>query len=609
MSGLMSRPILTVGFVHHNFQAAPIQIMPPRAMLVRVLLLCLLPGAGGGAVAVAQNPPAGNASPTPQLPARATVRGVVTKDPSGEPVKKVLIELIAENPVEGGNYTAMTGVDGVFHIEGILPGRYRMFPERTGYLEVDKHRPRAEGRVLTLTAGQELNDVLIRIQATAVVEGRVTDEDGDPLPNANVVVLRQTFAAGRNRWEQVGGGPTNDLGEYRVANLPAGNYHISVTPPPDFKNLIEAANTAPSADKNADGPEKRIATSYMTTYYPGTRDRSQASLAQLHAGDDFPANFSLTPSPSLTIRGSIVNLPAGASAVVMVRSRESDVMLTGGDMHKDGSFEIRGVPPGAYMLMAVASVGDVSMMARQPLQVISENVDGLRLAPQAGAWLHGRLRLEGNANLGRLDLEHVYLSLSSRDGDDDMLGGGPFGGFAGQVHVNNDGSFEWKGVSPGHYYVQLAGGPGGSMDWFLKSVAVGSRDVTDAGFSVSGGAAVLDVVASANGPVVDGVVGNAKSQPMANAVVVAVPEPRLRSRTDRYYKTTTDQTGRFTLHGVTPGAYTLIAWESMDGDAYYDPEFLRNYEGQGKALQAGEGEHKSLQLTAIPAPEEEAPGN
>ena len=156
--------------------------------------------------------------------------------------------------------------------------------------------------------------------------------------------------------------------------------------------------------------------------------------------------------------------------------------------------------------------------------------------------------------------------------------------------------------------MELAAGPG-STDWFLKSVAVGNRDVTDAGFSVSGGAAVLDVVASANGPAVDGVVGNAKSQPMANAVVVAVPEPRLRSRTDRYYKTTTDQTGRFTLHGVTPGAYTLIAWESMDGDAYYDPEFLRNYEGQGKALQAGEGEHKSLQLTAIPAPEEEAPSN
>jgi protocatechuate 3,4-dioxygenase beta subunit len=609
----MSRPILTVGFVHHNFQPPTIRLMPPRAILVRAFLLCLLLGAVAGTGVVAQNPATENASasPTTQLPARATVRGAVTKDPGGEPVKKVLIELIAESQGEGGNYTAMTGVDGVFHIEGILPGRYRLFPERTGYLEVDKHRSRAEGRVLTLAAAQELKDLLIRLQATTVVEGRVTDEDGDPLPNANVVVQRQTFAAGRNRWEQAGGGPTNDLGEYRIANLPAGSYYVSVTPPPDFKNMIEAGNSTPSADKNADGPEKQTATSYMTTYYPGTRERSQASLIQLHAGDDFPANFSLTPSPSLTIRGSIVNLPAGASAVVMVRSKESDLTLTGGEMHKTGSFEIRGVPPGAYTLMAVASVGDVSMMARQPLQVISENVDGLRLAPQAGAWLRGRLRLEGKSNLGRLDAGQIFLSLSSRDPDDDMLGGVPFAeGFGSQAHVNPDGSFEWKGVPPGHYYVQLAGSPGGgSPDWFLKAVAVGNRDVTDAGFTVNGGAAVLDVVASANGAVVDGVVANAKSEPVANAVVVAVPEARLRSRTDRYHKTTTDQSGRFTLHGVPPGAYTLIAWESMDGDAYFNPEFLRNYEGQGRALQVSEGDQKSQQLTAIPAPDEEAPGN
>ena len=38
----------------------------------------------------------------------------------------------------------------------------------------------ADGRVLTLAAGQELKDLRIRLQAAAVVRGRVTDEDGDP---------------------------------------------------------------------------------------------------------------------------------------------------------------------------------------------------------------------------------------------------------------------------------------------------------------------------------------------------------------------------------------------------------------------------------------------
>src|SRR5207248_3662068 len=80
---------------------------------------------------------------------RTAIQGIVTKDPSGEPVKKVLVELIAENQKEGGDYTASTGADGEFRIENILPGRYRLFAERTGLLDVDKHHG----------AGQEVKDL------------------------------------------------------------------------------------------------------------------------------------------------------------------------------------------------------------------------------------------------------------------------------------------------------------------------------------------------------------------------------------------------------------------------------------------------------------------
>jgi hypothetical protein len=536
-------------------------------------------------------------------PARAILQGIVTKDPGGEPVKKAVIELIAESQSDGGNYTAISAVDGTFHIDGVAPGRYRLFVERTGYLEVDKQRPRAEGRVLTLSAGQELKDIAIRLQAAAVLTGRVTDEDGEPLPSAQVTVLRQTYLSGRSRWEPVGGERTNDLGEYRIAGLAAGTYYVSVSPPPDFKSLIESANTTPAPESRT-GNEASAVTSYMTTYYPGTKDRSQAEPIQLHAGDEFPLNFSLTPTPSLVIHGSVTNLPAGSSAAVMLQSRDFSLVSNGAQIRKDGSFEIRDVSPGNYTVVATVSDTKVPMTARQSIQVLSDNVDGLRLAPQVGAWVHGRVRLEGKSTAATLDPGQLYLSLRSTD-ENDVAGEVVTDGFPTTVaHVSSEGSFEWKDVPPGSYYLHLSSDAGPNADWFLKSALSAGRDTMNSGLGVDGGAALLELVVSANGARVDGVITDHKGEPVANAVVVAVPAMHFRKQLDRFGKAVSDQRGHFTVHGLPPGEYTLLSWDSVDGEAYYNSDFLKAYEGQGKALRLSEGERATVQLQVIAASQE-----
>ena len=105
----------------------------------------------------------------------------------------------------------------------------------------------------------------------------------------------------------------------------------------------------------------------------------------------------------------------------------------------------------------------------------------------------------------------------------------------------------------GNYYVQFATESDATADWFVKSMLVGGREAGEAGINVNGGVVDMEMVASASGAVVDGVVADQKGEPAANAVVVAVPEARLRGRLDRYRKTVSDQSGRFTLHGIPPG--------------------------------------------------------
>jgi hypothetical protein len=278
-------------------------------------------------------------------------------------------------------------------------------------------------------------------------------------------------------------------------------------------------------------------------------------------------------------------------------------MLNGAEMHKDGTFEIRDVSPGSYTILATVDNVATPMMARQSLQV-AENVDGLRLAPQSGGSIHGHLRMEAGS-AAPPDPSQMFLLLRSADGDDDALGSVTMpGDFSTLAHVNAAGNFDWQNVPPGHYFVQIADATA-MPDWFLKSVAAGGRDVADSGFNMTGGLTTIDLVASANGALAEGVATNQKDEPVADAVVVAIPEARFRSHPDRYRKAVTDQSGRFSLRGLPPGDYTIFAWESVDGEAYYNPEFLKNYEGQGKALHVVEAGRATLQVKTIPEPEEQ----
>ena len=567
----------------------------------------------GASAPLAHAQSSGGAGAT-QASASAVVEGLVTKDPGSEPVKKALIELIAENQSIGGDYTAVTSAAGAFRIEGIVPGRYRLIAERTGFVEMEKHQPRSAGRLLTLTAGQELKDVAIRLQPTAAVDGRVTDEDGDAMANAQVAVLRRTFASGHSHWEQVGAEQTNDLGEYRIAGLPAGQYYISVTPPPDFKSLIEAASNVPAVGPKEQvgehqcpphtncGAGESVITSYITTYYPGVRDHTQAAAVQLREGEDFPANFSLTPSPSVTIRGSIGRVPPGASAAVMLRAAEFNSTLNGAEVHNDGSFEIRDVSPGAYTLLAtVTGAAPRALLARQTIEVGQEDTTEIHLVPQPGSEIRGRLQWENKSPATKSDFSQFFLALRPTDGDEAVADAFALGeGYSNPAHVAADGSFEWNNVPPGRYFVVLAADGGASPDWFLKSVVAGGREISESGLNVNGGTIVLDTIASSDGGVVNGMVSNHKGEPVINATVVLIPEEHFRSRSDRYKTTVTDQSGSFVLHGIPPGSYTFFAWESMDGEQYYNPEFLKSFEGRGKALRIAEGERANIQFEAIP---------
>jgi protocatechuate 3,4-dioxygenase beta subunit len=517
----------------------------------------------------------------------ATVDGTVVKDPGDQPLKKAIVQVVPDD--EGGSsYTAVSDSEGNFGISSLQPGRYRIFVERSGFIEVDKAGRRLPGTALSLQAGQHVKDLQLRMLPAAVITGRVVDEDGDPLANVEISVLRYGYSSGHHELQQERSERTNDVGEFRIGGLLSGRYFVSASPAPDFTSAPPTKEPTENASKADMG--------YVTTYYAGTSDRSQATPLELHAGDEIPIDFTLVPTRTFRVRGSVAGARGSgdARAVVMLHPKEFDEVFSAAEVDKDGNFEIRGVAPGSYTITVMRSTGEAAQVSHQDLEVVASDVNGLRLVPVQASQIHGQLQIE---NARRLDLSQLAVLLRPKNGDNSGVVIGPE-----QGRVKPDGSFELKDVSPGTYTVTIAGGSSSQRDYFLKKVVAGGRDVTDTGLVVPGGAAFsMSVIVSPSGPAILGTVLDDKNQPVGNATVVAVPDSAHREQLDRYQQAMTDQHGHFTLRGLSPGSYTLFAWDHVEEGAYYDPEFLKPFEHGGEPVHLAEGTRQTVLLKALPA--------
>lgn len=505
----------------------------------------------------------------------SSFQGSVVKDQGREPLKKATVQIISEDQ-DALNYTAVTDQDGHFAVDNMRPGRYRVFVERTGFIEVGKNHRRSLGTAIALDSGQKLNDFVFRMLPAAVVTGRVVDEDGDPMPNVEIAVLHYSYSSGARRLEPERSERTNDLGEYRVGNLSPGQYFVAASPAPEF--------ISPKV-KGPDDPAKKDL-GYVTTFYPGTVDRNQATPLQLHPGDDVPIDFTLVPGHTFHIRGRVTSLAAsgGNKPFVMLMPKEIRTVFSAAEVQADGSFDIPGVAPGSYMISAVAMDAEHPQSAYQSIDVSGSDVNGIRLAASSGSEVRGQVRVDG---VQKPDLSQLTFFL--RPVDDDGVSSLDFGYRQTLASVKPDGSFELKAVPAGVYQLELEGSSRSMRDYFLKTVVSSGRESANRILRVSGGAVIsVDVVVSSAGGEITGVAVDEKNQPVASAMVVAIPDGENNRDRTSYKQAETDQLGRFNLRGLRPGDYHLMAWDYVEDGAFYDPQFVKPYESPSKAVHVTE---------------------
>jgi len=268
----------------------------------------------------------------------------------------------------------------------------------------------------------------------------------------------------------------------------------------------------------------------------------------------------------------------------------------------DGQFELRGVAPGSYVLRASAGTESQTLTARQDINVVAADVEGVKLAPLPSFKLSGRLQVEGRGP-GTLTQYSVNLRPAELPEDPAFFMSQDF--FGENALVDRLGNFEWKNVNPGNYIVQVYGGEG--QGFYLKSATRGGQDIAT-GFTASG-PATLDLLVSYKGGTVEGTVVEKEKDvdtdhPVANATVVAVPEEKYRKLPDRFVTGATDQHGRFTIRGLARGSYRLYAWQDVEEGVWRDPDFLKSQEANGTALKVEEGSRQQLELKLSQVAEE-----
>lgn len=526
----------------------------------------------------------------PAQPPRSSLEGTVVNAQGGEPLKKAIVQAIGAANNQGSPvvYSAVTDPDGHFKIEPMDLGRYRVFIEKSGFVDVDQRHHRPEGVEITLLPGKPVDNFILRATPAAAITGRVLDEDGDPMPNVSVSVLRTGYSGCKAQLDTQASERSNDVGEYRVGGLPPGKYLVSASPLPGFTTL---------SDRKQGDSSPKPELSYVTTYYPSVTTAGEAAPLELHPGETMPVDFSLARVQTFRVRGTVERVAAvlqasgGAGEVVTLQSKGADATIRQGEIDRDGNFDVEQVPPGSYIAAAATPDGDVAS-AIQPVEVTNSDVNNVRLAAVVHTRVRGQLRVEG-ARIA--DLTGFRVSLRQLDQALYIHGIDPDRG-----SVKRDGTFEIPDVSPGTYEVLVADSSG-SPGFFVKQVRTNRRDFTESGLLVSGGTMDVEVIASSASAQIEGSVLDAHDQPASNITVVAIPRPSRRGMLDHYATALSDQFGRFQLSGLRPDDYTVLAWEEVESGAWCDPDFLTSYENAGQKIHVTEGARQSTMLRLTPS--------
>lgn len=541
------------------------------------------------------------AAPGEQEAAKGTavIRGFIVALDSGTPLRRAQVRASATEVNE--NRAAVTDSQGKFEFRDLPAGRYRLSASKSGYvsLQFGQRRPMQGGTPIEVRDKQVLEKVMIALPRGSVIAGRITDEFGEPVAEANVMALRWQRAGGAGRWLPMGPpSRTDDLGQYRLFGLSPGEYLVSATYQGIGMMMMRERIEASSEP-----------TGFAPTYFPGVPSVADATRITVGvAEENTNASFALFATQLVTLEGTVTSSQGTAITQGMVMLRPADnvgVMMFGpgnnGQIDRNGRFRINNVAPGRYVAQANVNFGrgdnDSGEIGRQPVTVGGEKIENVAIVMTPGGRIRGRVitdtggPLPSGPDLGSgFGPPGLRVFAGSATPFDMSFGPG------GNATVDANGTFELRGLVDARL-IRVSAGP----NWSVKAIMLSGRDHVDTPVEVEPGQTLtgMEIILTNRVSTVAGMVSDSRGQPVLDASIIVFPDDRQFWRfASRYIRTARpDQEGRYRIQGLPPSdAYLVVVVEDMEEGQANDPAYLTTLQPGATRFSLREGDTATVDL-------------
>jgi hypothetical protein len=493
-----------------------------------------------------------------------TVSGQVVNSVTGQPIARALVQI-------GAQHGMLTDHEGRFAFDDLNDDAGAAFASRPGYFTLD-------GAPASTT-----QPLILPLVPEAIISGTVTDLMGHPIQDLHVELRVLQVRNGLRSWQQTQTTITSVEGEYRFAELRAGQYRV-VT------------------GLQAEGTPEAPSTAFVPAAYPPAEESEGNSALTIAAGDHSEANLTPSTEKLYPVTG-VIRGPVNGSVVIEADGPDGEPLNTGGRIYPEsGTFRLL-LPSGTYRLNVHSFVQPGPLFGTREVVVGHAALEGvaISLTPQI-----------------TVPVEVDYQVIDTGTNVEQTLPGPPFNFTlenadpAGPVRTllavprripgtpqapEPGGAYMVENVEPGRYDMLAQGAP----PWYLASAACDNLDLMRNVLVISAGTGACTIRAVLRNDAANlhwSIAPTDVLKSGGSVFVSVIPLDNLTAAAQSgiFSSSPAGSSPQGTFTGLAPGRYLVIALPHQQELPYRDSEAMKTYLPLGQEITLSRNGQAEVQL-------------